>query len=79
MGVKERMKVIEDANAVLMKERQGLMDSRKENVEAISKIDRRIAEIDAQALQQVGAHNALKELLAEIEKPVEIPAKETEQ
>ncbi len=82
MGVKERMKAIEDANATLMKDRQSLMDSRKENVDAISKIDRRIAEIDAQALQQVGAHNVCKEILAESEKPevkpLDEPKTETE-
>lgn len=71
MGVKERMKAIEETNAKLMEERKSLL-------EQVGGLNRRIQEIDAQALQQVGAHNALKELLADIEKPIEAKATETE-
>ncbi len=61
MGIKERMKEIEEANAKLM-------EDRKKVLEQVAALNRRIQEIDALAQQQVGAHNALKELDAEEEK-----------
>lgn len=70
VSLKERMKAIEDSNKKLMEDRKTL-------VEQLGNINRQIAEIDALAQRQVGAHNALKELLDEVEKPVEVPAPET--
>ncbi len=66
------MKAIEDANQKLMEERKNL-------VEQLGGINRRIQEIDALAREQVGAHNALKEVLAEAEQAVETKSTETVQ
>lgn len=71
VSIKERMATIEEANKKLMEERKSL-------VEQLGVINRRIGEIDSLAQQQVGAHNALKEVLAETEKPVEVTPTETE-
>jgi hypothetical protein len=71
LSIKERMKVIEDSN-------KQAVENRKNLVEQLGGINRQIAEIDALLQRQVGAYNTLKELLDEVEKPVEVPAPETE-